>query len=257
MTEFSHPRRRVALWTLCGALLAAPAPPARARAASRSASTSCIPGQRLTTIAKRYKVSVDAIRMANGLEQGRAPEGGRKAHHPGPRRSGRQQSARALSAGSPDGHDRPRLDAQRQRRQRTRTIATRRATPTTARARTRCTPVSASNRSPSATRSRSMRCARPTASRAGSSCTPARCLNIPRPGDRIGAKTDDDDATTSTARTSCRASACARATSICSRTRVTSAATRSTRRARSRPSPRPKCPSCSAPPGRTQRRIPG
>jgi len=41
MTEFSPPRRRVVLWTLCGVLLQCPH--LLAKAASRNASTSSIP----------------------------------------------------------------------------------------------------------------------------------------------------------------------------------------------------------------------
>lgn len=80
MTEFSPPRR-VALWTLCGALLALPA---SARESGEPQRFHVVyPGQRLTTIAKRYKVTVDAIRMANGLGRAERLKVGEKLIIPG------------------------------------------------------------------------------------------------------------------------------------------------------------------------------
>jgi LysM repeat protein len=81
MTEFIPPRRRVALWTFCAALLAMPA---AARESGEPQRTHVVyAGQRLTTIAKRYKVSVDAIRMANGLGKTERLKVGEKLIIPG------------------------------------------------------------------------------------------------------------------------------------------------------------------------------
>jgi len=81
MTEFNPPRRRVALWTLCGALLAVPA---MARESGEPQRFHVVyAGQRLTTIAKRYKVSVEAIRMANGLGKAERLKVGEKLIIPG------------------------------------------------------------------------------------------------------------------------------------------------------------------------------
>jgi LysM repeat protein len=80
MTEFSHPRR-VALWTLCVALVAVSA---AARESGEPQRFHVVyPGQRLTTIAKRYKVSVDAIRTANGLGKAERLKVGEKLTIPG------------------------------------------------------------------------------------------------------------------------------------------------------------------------------
>ena len=81
MTEFSPPRRRVALWTLCGALLAVPAV---ARESGEPQRFHVVyPGQRLSTIAKRYKVSVEAIRTANGFGKAERLKVGEKLIIPG------------------------------------------------------------------------------------------------------------------------------------------------------------------------------
>ncbi|MEP7052427.1 MAG: LysM peptidoglycan-binding domain-containing protein [Pseudomonadota bacterium] len=81
MTEFNRRRRRIALWTLCGALLAVPT---AARESGEPQRFHVVyPGQRLNTIAKRYKVSVDAIRMANGLGKSARLKPGEKLTIPG------------------------------------------------------------------------------------------------------------------------------------------------------------------------------
>jgi LysM repeat protein len=81
MTEFSPPRRRVALWTLVGALLALPA---AARESGEPQRFHVVyAGQRLTAIAKRYKVSVDAIRVANGMGKAERLRVGEKLIIPG------------------------------------------------------------------------------------------------------------------------------------------------------------------------------
>jgi LysM repeat protein len=81
MTEFSPPRRCVALCTLAGALLALPA---SARESGEPQRFHVVyAGQRLSTIAKRYKVTVDAIRMANGMGKAERLKVGEKLIIPG------------------------------------------------------------------------------------------------------------------------------------------------------------------------------
>ena len=80
MTEFSQ-RRRITLWTLLGALLTLPA---AARETGEPQRFHVVyPGQRLNTIARRYKVSVDAIRTANGLGKNARLKPGEKLTIPG------------------------------------------------------------------------------------------------------------------------------------------------------------------------------
>ena len=81
MTEFTRRPRHLALWTLFAALLAAPA---GARESGEPQRFHVVyPGQRLNTIAKRYKVSVEAIRMANGLGKSARLKPGEKLTIPG------------------------------------------------------------------------------------------------------------------------------------------------------------------------------
>ncbi len=81
MTEFSPPRRCVALCTLAGALLALPA---SARESGEPQRFHVVyAGQRLSTLAKRYKVTVDAIRMANGMGKAERLKVGEKLIIPG------------------------------------------------------------------------------------------------------------------------------------------------------------------------------
>ena len=81
MTQFSHSRRVIAAWTLLGALLQVPA---AARESGEPQRFHVVyAGQRLSTIAKRYKVSVDAIRMANGLGKSARLKPGDKLTIPG------------------------------------------------------------------------------------------------------------------------------------------------------------------------------
>ncbi len=81
MTEFSHRRRCIALWTLFAALLQVPA---AARESGEPQRFHVVyAGQRLSTIAKRYKVSVEAIRMANGLGKSARLKPGEKLTIPG------------------------------------------------------------------------------------------------------------------------------------------------------------------------------
>jgi len=76
----SH-RRRFALLTLIGALLAAPA---GARESGEPQRFHVVyAGQRLTSIAKRYNVSVEAIRTANGLSKNARLKPGDKLTIPG------------------------------------------------------------------------------------------------------------------------------------------------------------------------------
>ena len=80
MTEPNH-RRRVALLTVIGALWALPA---AARESGEPQRFHVVySGQRLTSIAKRYKVSVDAIRTANGLSKNARLKPGEKLTIPG------------------------------------------------------------------------------------------------------------------------------------------------------------------------------
>ena len=81
MTEFSPRRRCIALWTLFGALFALPA---AARESGEPQRFHVVyPGQRLNTIARRYKVSVEAIRTANGLSKNERLKPGEKLTIPG------------------------------------------------------------------------------------------------------------------------------------------------------------------------------
>jgi len=74
-------RRRLALLTLIGALWAAPS---SARESGEPQRFHVVyAGQRLTSIAKRYKVSVDAIRTANGLTKNARLKPGDKLTIPG------------------------------------------------------------------------------------------------------------------------------------------------------------------------------
>src|SRR5882724_5629161 len=81
MTEFSYRRRCIALWTLFGALLQVPAVARESGEPQRFHVVYA--GQRLSTIAKRYKVSVEAIRMANGLGKSARLKPGDKLTIPG------------------------------------------------------------------------------------------------------------------------------------------------------------------------------
>ncbi|MEO8903436.1 MAG: LysM peptidoglycan-binding domain-containing protein [Polyangiaceae bacterium] len=81
MTEFTPRHRRIALWTLFGALLAVPA---GARESGEPQRFHVVySGQRLNTIAKRYKVTVEAIRTANGLGKSARLKPGEKLTIPG------------------------------------------------------------------------------------------------------------------------------------------------------------------------------
>ena len=81
MPELSPRRRLIALCTLFGALLQVPA---AARESGEPQRFHVVyPGQRLNTIARRYKVSVDAIRMANGLGKNARLKPGEKLTIPG------------------------------------------------------------------------------------------------------------------------------------------------------------------------------
>lgn len=74
-------RRRIALWTLLGVLLQVPA---AARESGEPQRFHVVyPGQRLTSIARRYKVTVDAIRTANGLSKNTRLKPGEKLTIPG------------------------------------------------------------------------------------------------------------------------------------------------------------------------------
>ena len=80
MTEFNL-RRRIALLTLTGALWALPI---SARESGEPQRFHVVySGQRLTSIAKRYKVSVEAIRTANGLAKNARLKPGEKLTIPG------------------------------------------------------------------------------------------------------------------------------------------------------------------------------
>jgi LysM repeat protein len=74
-------RRHLALWTLLGALLQVPAVARESGEPQRFHVVYA--GQRLTSIAKRYKVSVDAIRTANGLAKNARLKPGQKLTIPG------------------------------------------------------------------------------------------------------------------------------------------------------------------------------
>jgi LysM repeat protein len=83
MTEFSHRRRHrcIVLCALFGALLQVPA---AARESGEPQRFHVVyAGQRLSTIAKRYKVSVEAIRTANGLGKSARLKPGEKLTIPG------------------------------------------------------------------------------------------------------------------------------------------------------------------------------
>lgn len=81
MTELNRRHFRLALWTLCGALLALPT---AARESGEPQRFHVVyPGQRLSTIAKRYKVTVEAIRRANGLGKSARLKPGEKLTIPG------------------------------------------------------------------------------------------------------------------------------------------------------------------------------
>ena len=80
MTEINH-LRRLALLTLTGALWALPA---AARESGEPQRFHVVySGQRLTSIARRYKVSVEAIRTANGLTKNARLKPGEKLTIPG------------------------------------------------------------------------------------------------------------------------------------------------------------------------------
>jgi LysM repeat protein len=80
MTEFNH-RHRIALLTFLGALWALPV---SARESGEPQRFHVVySGQRLTSIAKRYKVSVEAIRNANGLAKNARLKPGEKLTIPG------------------------------------------------------------------------------------------------------------------------------------------------------------------------------
>ncbi len=191
MTEFSLPRRRVALLALCGALLAAPAPAGARESGEPQRFHVVYPGQRLTTIAKRYKVSVDAIRMANGMSKAERLKVGEKLIIPGlddpdgskaralyppahPTDTTVPASTRKDKDDSDDDRDAPGGDSDDGPRthkvyagQRLESIAKRYKVTVDA--------LCAANG-----------ITRRVKLHAG------QVLNIPRPGDRIGAKTDDD-----------------------------------------------------------------
>jgi len=81
MIESSRTLRRIALLSLLGSLLTVPA---LARESGEPQRFHVIyPGQRLTSIAKRYKVSVEAIRYANGLSKSDRLKPGEKLTIPG------------------------------------------------------------------------------------------------------------------------------------------------------------------------------
>src|SRR3954466_8669370 len=81
MTELNRRHRRIALCALFGVLLALPA---AAREGGEPQRFHVVyPGQRLNTIAKRYKVSVEAIRKANGLGKSARLMPGEKLTIPG------------------------------------------------------------------------------------------------------------------------------------------------------------------------------
>jgi LysM repeat protein len=81
MTEISRRRRCIAICSLFGALLQVPA---AARESGEPQRFHVVyAGQRLSTIAKRYKVSVEAIRMANGLGKSARLKPGEKLTIPG------------------------------------------------------------------------------------------------------------------------------------------------------------------------------
>ena len=81
MIEFSHRRRCLAFCTLLGALLTRPA---AARESGEPQRFHVVyAGQRLNTIARRYKVTVDAIRRANGLGKNARLKPGEKLTIPG------------------------------------------------------------------------------------------------------------------------------------------------------------------------------
>ncbi|HEY0466856.1 MAG TPA: LysM peptidoglycan-binding domain-containing protein [Polyangiaceae bacterium] len=80
MPEFNH-RRRLALLTLTGALWALPG---NARESGEPQRFHVVyAGQRLTSIAKRYHVSVEALRTANGLSKNARLKPGEKLTIPG------------------------------------------------------------------------------------------------------------------------------------------------------------------------------
>jgi LysM repeat protein len=82
MRQFSRPHRYAAVLALLGALLAHG--PAAAREAGEPQRFHVVyAGQRLSTIAKRYKVSVEALRMANGLGKSARLKPGDKLTIPG------------------------------------------------------------------------------------------------------------------------------------------------------------------------------
>jgi len=80
MPEFNH-RRRLALLTLTGALWALPVSGRESGEPQRFHVVYA--GQRLTSIAKRYHVSVEAIRTANGLSKNARLKPGEKLTIPG------------------------------------------------------------------------------------------------------------------------------------------------------------------------------
>src|SRR3954466_12316015 len=82
MTELNRRHRRIALCALFGVLLALPA---AAREGGEPQRFHVVySGQRLNTIARRYKVSVEAIRNANGLSKNARLQPGEKLTIPGP-----------------------------------------------------------------------------------------------------------------------------------------------------------------------------
>ncbi len=81
MISHPLPRRRLALWTLLAVLVAAPV---SARESGEPQRFHVVyAGQRLSTIAKRYKVTVEAIRYANGLGKNERLKVGEKLVIPG------------------------------------------------------------------------------------------------------------------------------------------------------------------------------
>ena len=83
MLEMRPSPRRLALWILAGSLLALPVPATARESGEPQRFHVVYAGQRLSTIARRYKVSVDAIRMANGLANNARLKPGEKLTIPG------------------------------------------------------------------------------------------------------------------------------------------------------------------------------
>jgi len=83
MIELSLPQKRLARWTFCAALLLAAAPATARESGEPQRFHVVYAGQRLSSIAKRYKVTVEAIRYANGLGKSERLKVGEKLVIPG------------------------------------------------------------------------------------------------------------------------------------------------------------------------------